>query len=214
MKGGEVRIFCVIVVSNRFNSKNCTSHREYSYYLPTFLLASIDQLYLGKMGTKLKPEEHLDSEKAMAEGKQRVINGITITTRQVEDADRNQYRMKDENVGKRDISHLIANPNFIAKLYGYRLEADRREMVHKTFVETFEGTKKYHNFTKDVEADKEAAKRYMLELRANEYMYVNQKTLEVTSAEDPDALEFVHFYLRGQSFLYNQIRKMIGSMIQ
>lgn len=27
-------------------------------------------------------------------------------------------------------------------------------------------------------------------------------------------MEFVHFYLRGQSFLYNQIRKMIGSIVQ
>ena len=54
----------------------------------------------------------------------------------------------------------------------------------------------------------------MIELSANDYMYVNQDTLEVTNAEDPKALEFVHFYLKGQSFLYNQIRKMVGSMIQ
>lgn len=45
-------------------------------------------------------------------------------------------------------------------------------------------------------------------------MYVNQDTYQVTDATDPRALEFVHFYLKGQSFLYNQIRKMVGSMIQ
>lgn len=86
-------------------------------------------------------------------------------------------------------------------------------MVNKLFIETFEGTKKYHNYTKDMDPEKEAAKRYMLELKASDYMYVNTKTLEVTEHSDKDALEFVHFYLRGQSFLYNQIRKMIGSMI-
>ena len=53
----------------------------------------------------------------------------------------------------------------------------------------------------------------MIELSANDYMYVNQDTFKVTYASDPRALEFVHFYLKGQSFLYNQIRKMVGSVI-
>ena len=46
------------------------------------------------------------------------------------------------------------------------------------------------------------------------YRYVNKITQEESTAEDADALEFVHFYLKGQSFLYNQIRKMVGVMIQ
>ena len=41
MKDGEIKIFCVIEVSNRFNAKNSTSHRDYSYYLPT----QLDNLY-------------------------------------------------------------------------------------------------------------------------------------------------------------------------
>jgi len=57
------------------------------------------------------------------------------------------------------------------------------------------------------------AQRNMLALHANEYMYINIDTLKVTNAEDPNALEFVHFYLEGQSFLYNQIRKMVGCII-
>lgn len=57
------------------------------------------------------------------------------------------------------------------------------------------------------------ANRNMMELNANEFMYVNIDTLKVTDAEDPNALEFVHFYLKGQSFLYNQIRKMVGCIV-
>lgn len=45
--------------------------------------------------------------------------------------------------------------------------------------------------------------RFMIELTANDYMYVNQDTFEVTNQDDPRALEFVHFFLKGQSFLYN-----------
>ena len=54
----------------------------------------------------------------------------------------------------------------------------------------------------------------MMNMTANEYMYVNKNTLKVTDESDADAIEFVRFYLKGQSFLFNQIRKMVGSMIQ
>lgn len=42
----DVRVFSMFVVSNRFNAKNCTSNREYSYFLPTFMLTPISELYL------------------------------------------------------------------------------------------------------------------------------------------------------------------------
>ena len=59
-----------------------------------------------------------------------------------------------------------------------------------------------------------AAQRFMMELSADDFLYVNRKTCVVTNSTDPDALELVHFHLKGQSFLYNQIRKMIGCIIQ
>jgi tRNA U38,U39,U40 pseudouridine synthase TruA len=59
-----------------------------------------------------------------------------------------------------------------------------------------------------------AAIRFMIELKADSYMYINRDSLEVTNADDPRAIEFVHFFLKGQAFLYNQIRKMIGCIIQ
>ena len=43
----------------------------------------------------------------------------------------------------------------------------------------------------------------MLELEANSYMYINKETYEVTNAEDPNSMEFIHFFLKGQAFLYN-----------
>ncbi len=54
----------------------------------------------------------------------------------------------------------------------------------------------------------------MMQMKANSFLYVNMHSLKVTDVNDPDALEFVHLFLKGQSFLYNQIRKMVGSMIQ
>lgn len=194
----EIKVFTVIEVSNRFNAKNTTSHREYSYYLPTFLLASINEFYLGKLSTGLKPEEQVLKEEDITAKK--VVNGIQIIRREANEADQ---RDGQENFAHRDISHLTNNPEFLKKLYGYRLSGELRERVHLTFKETFEGTQKYHNYTKDMKPDQNAANRFMMELSANDYLYVNQDTFEVTDGNDPRALEFVHFYLRGQSFLYN-----------
>ena len=97
----------------------------------------------------------------------------------------------------RDISHLTSNPEFLERLYAFRLSDDQKTKIHDTFCETFKGTQKYHNYTRDMKPDQTAAQRFMLELRANDYMYVNQDTLEVTNSEDKRALEFVHYYLKG-----------------
>ncbi len=43
----DVKVFCVVRCANRFNAKNCTSNREYSYYLPSFMLTKINDLYFG-----------------------------------------------------------------------------------------------------------------------------------------------------------------------
>jgi tRNA pseudouridine38-40 synthase len=54
----DVKVFCVIRSSNRFNAKNCTSNREYSYYLPSFMLTKISDLYFGHpVIKKVQPKE-------------------------------------------------------------------------------------------------------------------------------------------------------------
>lgn len=117
----------------------------------------------------------------------------------------------NEKFYERDISHIPKET--IEKLYKTRLSAEMKEKIHGMW-QQFLGTKKYHNYTKDTKASDMAANRYMMELTANSFMYVNQNTFELTNSDDPDAIEFIHFFLKGQSFLFNQIRKMIGCMIQ
>ena len=43
----------------------------------------------------------------------------------------------------------------------------------------------------------------MMNMTANEFMYVNRESFAVTEAADENAIEFVRFYLKGQSFLFN-----------
>lgn len=104
----EVKVFCVIEVSNRFNAKNNTSHREYSYYLPTFMLASNKEFYLGKLGTGMKPEEQVLKQEDVTNMK--VVNGIQIIRRFANEADQ---RDGVENFQNRDISHITNNLEFL-----------------------------------------------------------------------------------------------------
>ena len=54
--------------------------------------------------------------------------------------------------------------------------------MHDVFKKSFEGTQKYHNYTRDMKPDQNAAKRFMIELSANDYMYVNSETFEITNS--------------------------------
>ena len=168
----EVKVFCVIEVSNRFNAKNNTSYREYSYYLPSFLLASNKSIYLGKLGTNLMPEEKKQPTEEEITGV-KVVNGITITKRLATDIDGVDYQFNHQS---RDISHLTSKPELIRRIYGYRLTEEDKAKVDTLFRETFIGTKPYHNYTRDMKPEQNASKRFMMELRANDYMYVNQDT--------------------------------------
>lgn len=137
-----------------------------------------------------------------------ISTGVKRILRQADEGD----ELDDgEKFLDRNIDHISKETQ--EKLYQTRLSKEQREKLNEMW-RTFHGTKKYHNFTKEIKAHEMAAQRYMMEMRADQYMYVNRDTYEVTTAEDPKALEFVHFYLKGQSFLFNQIRKMVGCMIQ
>lgn len=73
----------------------------------------------------------------------------------------------------RPIKHIPEET--IQKMYATRLSDDSKAQVHAVW-ETFTGTKKYHNYTKEIKPTEAAAMRYMMKMTANEYMYVNQDT--------------------------------------
>ena len=77
-----------------------------------------------------------------------------------------------------------------------RLSEEVKQSVHELWA-SFEGTKKYHNFTKGVQAHENSSARYMMKMTANEFLYVNRESFEVTEASDENGIEFVRFYLKG-----------------
>ncbi len=78
------------------------------------------------------------------------------------------------------------------------------------YVRKFVGTHNFHNYTKKGDPKKKCNQRYIMSMEVER---VSKEALEKIWGK-PTANQYVIFRLHGQSFIYHQIRKMIGSMIQ
>lgn len=67
-------------------------------------------------------------------------------------------------------------------------------------LQLFKGTKNFHNYTRKLKPSDSQSKRFMIDLG--------------TSLETVGGLKLVRVRLFGQSFLYHQIRKMVGAILQ
>ena len=84
----------------------------------------------------------------------------------------------------------------------------------------YEGTQRYHNFTSGKSAEDQSAQRYIISFEASDpFLGVNRGrcssgidgkgcTQEISTTVVP-AVEWVCLCVYGQSFLLNQIRKMV-----
>lgn len=77
----DIKVFCVVRCSNRFNAKITTSSREYSYYLPSFMLIKLSELFFGTEKETKEPallppptgEAGEEEVKGPAQGKVKII---------------------------------------------------------------------------------------------------------------------------------------------
>ena len=65
----------------------------------------------------------------------------------------------------------------------------------------FKGTHNFHNYSQKIEPTDPSAKRYILDMKAEKFPFESE-------------IPFIKFTIKGQSFIYHQIRKMIGSISQ
>jgi tRNA pseudouridine(38-40) synthase len=84
-----------------------------------------------------------------------------------------------------------------AKLKNYRITPNQLSVLRSALA-AYQGTNAYHNFTRRIEPGDKAASRYILEFVAHDPVVRN------------DGTEWIPTNVLGQSFLLNQIRKMIA----
>lgn len=92
----------------------------------------------------------------------------------------------------------VSIDTFVAN-YEYKITPEFHEKV-KEICKFFKGTKKYHNYTRNLKFADSSSQRHIYELSCDELI-------------DYKNFQGIKFKIVGQSFLYNQIRKMIGGVV-
>lgn len=100
-------------------------------------------------------------------------------------------------------------------------ELEREELVGRlnSLCDLYLGTHNFHNFTKGYKQTDPRCDRYMMAMRAEIVEeHVIDRYLEERFASEEERREhrmsFVRFTLVGQSFIYHQIRKMVGLLVK
>ena len=87
----------MVPVANRFDAKLATSHREYSYFLPTYMLVPISEMLLESPPKLInEDEEAVKVETTITSGIKRIVRKANEGD-EVEDA---------EKFLERDMSHI------------------------------------------------------------------------------------------------------------
>lgn len=135
----DVTLFSVLPVAARFDSKINTSHREYSYFLPTYMLMSIKEMCLESPPKTIEPVEGQEHVTQMSSGIKKILRR----------ADAGDEHEDGDKFLDRDLSHITEEMH--KKMEGNRMSDEHKELLQKLW-RSFIGTRKYHNYTKEVKA--------------------------------------------------------------
>ena len=80
----------------------------------------------------------------------------------------------------------------------------------QVYVKKFMNTHNFHNYTRKGNPKEKKNMRYMMQMEVER---ISKEELEKIYGK-PTKNQYVRFRIHGQSFIYHQIRKMVGSMIQ
>ena len=109
--------------------------------------------------------------------------------------EKNENKIIDNNIKEEEINI----PNDYKANYDYRLtEEDINKL--KEMCKGYLGTKKFHNYTRKVGFSNMSSQRHIIEMDCNDII-------------DFGVFQAIKFKIVGQSFLYNQIRKMVGMIV-
>uniref|UniRef100_A0A7S1W8C8 Pseudouridine synthase I TruA alpha/beta domain-containing protein n=1 Tax=Neobodo designis TaxID=312471 RepID=A0A7S1W8C8_NEODS len=109
-------------------------------------------------------------------------------------------------------------PDAAARLRAHRITPDALERARALF-RMYEGTQSFHNFTPKGDPSDARMTRFMRKIRVSDPLIVRASLQtgelvgdDVANDDNVVELEFVRVELDGQSFMMNQIRKMIGTV--
>ena len=111
----------------------------------------------------------------------------------------NSNTIENKNEKENAKEEEINIPDDFKANYSYRLSEEDINKL-KELCKGFLGTKKFHNYTRKVGYTNMSSQRHIIEMNSDDLI-------------DFGVFQAVKFKIVGQSFLYNQIRKMIGMIV-
>ena len=111
----------------------------------------------------------------------------------------NSNTIENKNEKENAKEEEINIPDDLKANYSYRLSEEDINKL-KELCKGFLGTKKFHNYTRKVGYTNMSSQRHIIEMNSDDLI-------------DFGVFQAVKFKIVGQSFLYNQIRKMIGMIV-
>lgn len=170
----DIRALAMTRVSKGFNAKQHCTKRRYHYLIPTYTLLPDTE-----MNALLKTQFDVQGP---------VVNAGR------------QGGYVEENTRR------SLGPNGLKEVYG-QVKGHRSTpesiAVLRAALQTYEGTRAYHNFTTGKHPEDANAKRFIISFDCAE-PFVDEAT----------GVEWVLLTVLGQSFLLNQIRKMVGMAVE
>jgi tRNA pseudouridine(38-40) synthase len=169
----DIRVFDAVRVTKSFNCKQSCDRRRYAYLLPACLLASNNEIDAAFASVGYGPEKIEECRNAVAQAKRDNVRP-------------SDWQISDE-AAKQVASQFAA----------CRASSEAIERLRQ-FLRCYVGTRRYHNFTKNLKSSDEQAKRFILEFTACDPRIV------------ADSTEWLRLEVVGQSFLLHMIRKMVA----
>jgi len=190
----DVRAHGLRRVTNSFHAKNFCSGRMYEYLLPTLLLASPAEFCewpgAAEFSEKWGTAPNGTSSSSSNNGSSCVGSGRDFES-VIRDA------LSSEDMAAR----LDGCRSMAATYSGWRVSKDVLARFRAALVR-YVGTKRYHNFTRGIDGSQGAAERFITSFTCSD------------PHVDADGLEWTCLTVHGQSFVLNQIRKMVGLAVE
>ena len=225
----DMHVYGMTPVTRSFNAHTMCVGRRYEYYLPTFALMTTEEfqrLLPSSVGPKDPAGEFLAVEEEVV-GKADDDVG--------DDADESEKRpMKKprrdgapDQVGAeggpfmRGLSKAFRMSSFkdiptdaMKTLASYRVPKENLDRA-RALMNKFVGTLRYHNFTPAGRSSDPSTNRFIRSITIDDPVVTAApaEASEAIKTRYADGLEWVRIELDGQSFMLNQIRKMIGCVV-
>jgi tRNA pseudouridine(38-40) synthase len=217
----DIHVFGMTPVTRSFNAHTMCVGRRYEYYLPSFALMSKEE-FAAMLPPSVAPKdpagEFLTFEEDRDGGGEDDEGGERARKKQRADDAGGGVQQKPFIRGLSKAFHMSSfkdiPPETMAAMAAYRVpkaNVDRARQLMLRYV----GTLRFHNFTPAGRSNDPSTIRFIRAITIDDPVVTMpaEGQNEATKARYASGLEWVRIELDGQSFMLNQIRKMIGCVV-